>query len=308
MVQKIWPAPNPRETSESGTLCAHQILMPREQTIPLVFSSPHSGSHYPVDFVARSRLDPTTLRRSEDSFVDEVFSAVPDCGAPLLKALFPRAYVDVNREAFELDPTMFEDPLPSFVNTHSPRIAAGLGTIARVVGNGIDIYRSKLSFAEVEQRIRLCYHPYHAALKSLITQTVERFGYCIVIDCHSMPSFASAPGNPGISNRIDFVLGNHYGESCSAAVTGCAASVLRGFGYRVNLNKPYAGGFITTHYGCPANAVHALQIEISRDIYMDEASLRRGSHLPRLAAQTRTLIERLGQLEASDLNPAIAAE
>ncbi|WP_282606605.1 N-formylglutamate amidohydrolase [Pelagibius sp. Alg239-R121] len=286
----------------------HEILAPREQTIPLVFSSPHSGSDYSADFIAKSRLDPASLRRSEDSFVDELFSAAPDCGAPLLKALFPRAYVDVNREPFELDASMFDEALPEFVNTHSPRIAAGLGTIARVVANGIDIYRSKLTFAEVEQRIRQCYYPYHAALRSLIEQTVERFGYCIVIDCHSMPSFSALSGGFSDSNRLDFVLGDHHGESCGAAITGCTAATLRSCGYRVGLNKPYAGGFITTHYGRPTDGVHVLQIEISRDIYMDEASLRRGPHLQRLASEIRALIERLGRLDPNNLNPAIAAE
>ncbi len=286
----------------------HEILTPREQTIPLVFSSPHSGSDYPDDFVARSRLDPTSLRRSEDSFVDEIFRAAPDCGAPLLRARFPRAYVDVNREPFELDPTMFDEALPEFVNTHSPRIAAGLGTIAKVVANGIDIYRGKLTFAEVEARIRDCYYPYHAALRSLIDSTREKFGYCIVIDCHSMPSFSTMMGAPDDRNRLDFVLGDHHGESCGAAITGSAAAVLRACGYRVGLNKPYAGGFITTHYGHPAEGVHVLQIEISRDIYMDEASLRRGPGLPRLAGEMRALIQRLGALDSSLLNPPLAAE
>ncbi len=286
----------------------HEILAPREQTIPLVLSSPHSGSNYPDDFVARSRLDPTTLRRSEDSFVDEIFRAAPDCGAPLLRALFPRAYVDVNREPFELDPAMFDEVLPEFVNTHSPRIAAGLGTVARVVANGVDIYRSKLTFAEVEQRIQNCYYPYHAALRSLIKSTVEKFGYCIVIDCHSMPSFSAMSGGLDDRNRLDFVLGDHHGDSCSGAVTGAAAAVLRACGYRVGLNKPYAGGFITTHYGHPVDGVHVLQIEISRDIYMDEASLQRGPGLARLSGEMRALIQRLGDLDPAAVNTPLAAE
>lgn len=275
------------------------------QCLPLVFSSPHSGRDYRADFIAESRLDATTLRRSEDSFVDELFGAAPDCGAPLLAADFPRAYVDVNREAFELDPGMFDEALPAFVNTHTPRIAAGLGTIARVVANGIDIYRNKLSFDEVEQRIKTCYYPYHSALRALIEQTLAQFGYCILIDCHSMPSLPALSGNSG---RIDFVLGDHHGASCAPAITGCAAGLLRSCGYQIGLNKPYAGGFITTHYGRPSQGVHVLQIEISRDIYMDETRFERGPGFARLTAELRVLIERLGALDPGLFLPAIAAE
>ncbi len=295
----------PPGASESSP--SYRILAPKEQRIPLVFSSPHSGSDYSADFVARSRLDPTSLRRSEDSFVNEIFAAAPDCGAPLLAALFPRAYVDVNREPFELDATMFDEALPAFVNTHSPRIAAGLGTIARVVANGVDIYRTKLTFAEVEQRVKDCYYPYHAALRSLIDQTRARFGYCILVDCHSMPSISATTGGAG-SKRTDFVLGDHHGQSCSQIVTSQAATLLRSCGYHVALNKPYAGGFITTHYGQPAEGVHVLQIEISRDIYMDEVTLRRGPALPRLSNEIRSLINRLGGIDPGMLNPAVAAE
>lgn len=308
MVRRTKPDLIHSAAEQSDGACRHKILSPKEQRIPLVFSSPHSGSDYPPDFIARSRLDPVTLRRSEDSFVDELFSAAPDCGAPLLAALFPRAYVDVNREPYELDSSMFDEALPAFVNTHSPRIAAGLGTIARVVASGIDIYRSKLSFAEVEQRIQQCYYPYHAALKSLIEQTVARFGYCILIDCHSMPSLSTLSGNQIHSNRLDFVLGDHHGESCAPAVTGCAAALLRSCGYQVGLNKPYAGGFITTRYGRPADGVHVLQIEISRDIYMDEASMVRAPGLRRLTAEIRVLIQRLGALDPGLFTAAVAAE
>ena len=130
-----------------------EVLQPQSQTVPLVFASPHSGTKYPPWFVAASRLDPVALRRSEDCFVDRLFAAAPEQGAPLLRALFPRAFVDPNREPFELDPAMFEDTLPSYANTNSARVAAGLGTIARVVSNGTEIYRGKLRFAEAAERI-----------------------------------------------------------------------------------------------------------------------------------------------------------
>ena len=188
----------------------HEIIMPQRQTLPLVFASPHSGSDYPAEFLAASCLDPMSLRRSEDSFVHEIFSGAPEMGAPLLHALFPRAFVDPNREPYELDPAVFRDRLPPYANTSSPRVAAGLGTIARVVANGANIYRRKLSLEEGLERIRAYYWPYHEALRSLIESTKEQFGYCILIDCHSMPSNTRPPrGRDG--QRTAFVLGDCYG-------------------------------------------------------------------------------------------------
>src|SRR5882724_3723470 len=165
-----------------------EVHQPVRQTLPLVLSSPHSGEDYPADFIAASRLDRLALRPSEDSFVDELFAAAPTLGAPLIRALFPRAYVDPNREPWELDPTMFEDELPSYANTASPRVAAGLGTIARVVANGEEIYGGKLRFADAKARLESCYRPYHAALREAVSATHRRFGRCLLIDCHSMPS------------------------------------------------------------------------------------------------------------------------
>ena len=163
-----------------------QIQHPVNQTTPLVFASPHSGRHYPVEFVETSRLDPLTLRRSEDSFVDELFAKAPIYGAPLLKADFPRAYVDPNREAFELDPAMFEDQLPDYVNTNSVKVSAGLGTVARVVAHGEEIYGHKLKFEEVKHRVENSYFPYHQALNELIDATICKFGICLLIDCLSL--------------------------------------------------------------------------------------------------------------------------
>src|SRR5215472_922216 len=184
------------------------LQQPIARSLPLVLASPHSGTEYPADFLAASRLDPVALRRSEDSFVDELFVAAPHLGAPLLSARFPRAYVDVNREAYELDPNMFADALPKFVNAGSPRVRMGLGTIARVVANGEEIYAGKLSFAEASRRIEGLYRPYHEVLHGLVTETEALFGGYLLIDCHSMPSSAGAGcGREG----ADIVLGDCYG-------------------------------------------------------------------------------------------------
>ncbi len=272
------------------------LLLPQDQTMPVVFASPHSGADYPADLLAASRLDPVTLRRSEDCFVDEIFGAAPHHGAPLVRARFARAYVDVNREPYELDPGMFEDALPSYANTGSPRVVAGLGTIARIVASGEEIYARKLRFAEARARIERCYRPYHQTLSRAIAATRERFGGCLLIDCHSMPS-AGRPGERDpAAERVDIVLGDCYASSCAAPVIDEIETMLRELGYVVTRNLPYSGGFVTQHYGRPAQGVHALQIEINRALYMDETAIRHGPGLAEVAGRMTRLIGVLGSL------------
>ena len=281
---------------------AIEILAPVEQRVPLVFSSPHSGRNYPDAFLAASKLDARAIRRSEDSFVDELFAQAPHHGAPLLKALFPRAYVDPNREPYELDPAMFVEKLPAFVNKRSPRVAAGLGTIARVVANGAEIYSCKLSFDEARERIERCYQPYHAALEDLIAQTRMRFGTCILIDCHSMPSIGGPMENDaGRRRQVDFILGDAHGRACNRSLTGLVEDTLREMGYTVVRNAPYSGGFITRNYGRPEIGVHALQIETNRALYMDEATIERTGGLATVAENMSRLAARLAELETAAL-------
>jgi N-formylglutamate amidohydrolase len=246
------------------------VHRPVLQTVPVVFASPHSGRAYPPDFLAASRLDPLRLRRSEDGFVDELFAEAPGHGAPLLAATFPRAFCDVNREAWELDPAMFEGDLPDWVNTTSPRVGAGLGTIARVVATGEAIYRGKLPFAEAERRVRDYWQPYHDTLEALLSGTRASFGACLLIDCHSMP----ACGNGRAAT--DFVLGDAHGTACSPQIARMVEQALSAMGYTVRRNDPYAGGYITRHYGRPRERIHALQIEVARALYMDEARIEPG--------------------------------
>ncbi len=275
---------------------AFEILRPAEHTLPLVLASPHSGAAYTAEFLAASRLDGRALRKSEDSFVDEIFAAAPRLGAPMIRALFPRAFLDANREAFELDPEMFHDVLPAYVNTRSPRVAAGLGTIARVVASGEEIYRGKLRFSEALHRVNRLYHPYHAALRGLLEETQRRFGWCLLVDCHSMPSSGAPPIGDGRQGRVDFVLGDCYGSACSVAVVEAAERHLARLGYRVSRNSPYAGGFTTRHYGRPRTGMHAIQVEINRGLYMDEADIARKPYLDTLAGHMAELVEVLGRV------------
>lgn len=252
-----------------------EVLAPQRQTLPLVVASPHSGAYYPPDFVAASRLDPVALRRSEDSFMDEIFSEAPRLGAPLLRALFPRAYVDTNREPYELDPAMFANSLPGYANTRSPRVAAGLGTIARVVATGREIYRDKLRITDALDRIHGLYQPYHGALRRLIAETRDSFGYCVLLDVHSMPSVGGPMDADAGRSRVDMILGDVHGASCSPGVVEAAERALRDLGYMVTRNNPYSGGFTTQNYGRPRRGVHALQIEVNRALYMDEDTITR---------------------------------
>jgi N-formylglutamate amidohydrolase len=289
------------ETAELQRQVESDVLDLREpprRALPLVVASPHSGAQYPEDLLASTRLDPLTLRRSEDSFVDELFAAAPDLGAPLIAARFPRAYLDVNREAWELDPAMFADTLPRFVNVRSPRVRMGLGTIARVVASGEEIYARKLRFAEARQRVDALYHPYHHALRRLVDETEAAFGGYLLLDCHSMPSAASAASG---QNAADIVLGDCYGAACAPRIVEAVRSFLAERNFAVVLNAPYAGGFTTGHYGNPRRSRHALQIEINRALYMDERRYRRTAGFARLAAEMTALMAHLGQLMQESL-------
>ena len=214
-----------------------QVHRPARQTAPVIFASPHSGRAYSADFLAAARLDPLSLRRSEDSFVDDLFAAAPDFGAPLIAATFPRAFCDVNREPWELDPAMFADRLPAWVNTTSARVGAGLGTIARVVASGEAIYRGKLPFAEAERRVQTCWQPYHDTLsRDDRRRPGAMFGFCLLIDCHSMPSNGQ-PAAAG-ARMADFILGDAHGTACTPCVTRFVEKVLSDQGYRGAAQRP----------------------------------------------------------------------
>jgi N-formylglutamate amidohydrolase len=275
-------------TEETGPL---RLLIPERPFSPVIFTSAHSGRAYSADLMAGVRLCALNLRRSEDCFVDELFSAAPIHGATLLAANFPRAFCDANREAWELDQTMFVDPLPDWVNTTSSRVSAGLGTIAKVVASGEAIYASKLTFAEAERRIYKYWRPFHDTLARLIEDIRTRFGYCLVIDCHSMPS--GGPGKRAGGRAIDFVLGDLHGSACASRVTRGAEALLTSKGYVVRRNDPYAGGFITRHYGRPSRGVHVLQVEVARALYMDEARIER---LPEFALVERQITDFIAAL------------
>jgi len=282
----------------------HLVHRPAEVVHPFVFSSPHSGRVYPKAFLEDSRLPAATLRKSEDAFVEELFLEVTKLGAPLIAARFPRAYLDVNREPYELDPELFAERLPDFANTRSLRVVGGLGTIARVVAESEEIYRRPLTVEAAFERINRLYKPYHAELGHLLTAARRSFGAGFLIDCHSMPSVGA--GQPG--QRPQFVIGDRFGSSCHPGLTRFIQAELAKLGYEVALNRPYAGGFITEHYGNPSLGVHALQIEVNRCLYMNEETFETTPGFHRVARDLKTLMERVMIEATSLLSPRAAAE
>src|SRR5579871_3663646 len=257
---------------------------------PVICASPHSGRVYPDAMMAASQLDGRAIRRSEDAHVDELIETAPSYGHTLLAAEFARAFLDVNREPWELDPAMFEDELPSFARARTARVAAGLGAIARIVCEGQEIYARKLTFAEAEARVRQVHQPYHAALAGVIGETKARHGLAVLIDWHSMPA-AAARGRAG--EICDMVLGDRFGSACSPQIAGLVERELTGMGYRVGRNAPYAGGYTTEHYGRPGRSIHALQIEINRALYFDEDGLALTPGFAALRADLERLFDKL---------------
>ncbi len=246
---------------------AYVLTRPARQMSGLIFASPHSGRDYSPDFLRQVALDRSTIRSSEDAFVDRLFDSAPGLGAPILVARAPRAFVDLNRSADELDPGVIEG---IFRAPHNPRISSGLGVIPRVVAGGRAIYRGKLSLAEAEARLGRFWHPYHQALAALVEETRAQFGEAVLIDCHSMPHEAieahTRPGQP----RPEVVLGDRYGATAGREVMDRIEAAFAGAGLRVGRNTPFAGAYVAQAYGRPSRGVHVVQVEIDRALYMDE--------------------------------------
>ncbi|MEM8657684.1 MAG: N-formylglutamate amidohydrolase [Pseudomonadota bacterium] len=269
---------------------AFTLTEPDYWTSPAVFSSPHSGAAYPSEFLASASLDAMNIRSSEDAYVDELFAAAPALGAPLLAATLPRAFVDLNRAADELDPALISGAQRRGAN---PRVSAGLGVIPRVVAEGRPIRSGKIPLREALKRLRLGYHPYHNQLETLLLRQRDAFGVAILFDCHSMPHDAliSAPMVRG--SRPNVILGDRFGAACARWVIDAATAVFSDAGFTVARNAPFAGGYITQHYGRPSHGIHALQIEIDRSLYMDESALTRHANFDDLVGRLDTVVSGL---------------
>lgn len=285
----LMTSPAPLILDEPDTDPAPFLLTRAAQSSALVFASPHSGRYYPASLMEATRLDGLSIRQSEDGYVDQLIAGGPTRGVSLIAAIYGRAYLDVNRSPLELDPTMFDGELPMDQVRASARVSAGLGVIAKVVAEGQEIYRDRLAPTEAPARLQNVHQPYHAALSDLLAQTQRVHGLAVLIDWHSMPSAASGAGWGRAGS--DFVLGDRHGTSCGSGLTRLVDESLTRMGYQVARNSPYAGGYTTEHYGCPPHGIHALQIEINRRLYLNEADLTLSDGFAGLKRNLDRLIE-----------------
>lgn len=284
-------------------MTAFNLIMPDVRTTSVVFASPHSGRDYPRNFVRRSVLDERTLRSSEDAFVDRLFESAPLNGAPLLTATAPRAWIDVNRSSDELDPSLIEGISKS---THNPRVSSGLGVVPRVVANGRSIYSGKITLREAQTRIDAVWRPWHDAIDQLLNDSLVMFGEAILVDCHSMPHEAiESLGHPR-GRRPDIVLGDRFGAAAASDVVDRIEAAFETAGLRVARNAPFAGAFVTQHYGRPARGQHAVQIEIDRALYMNEQAIRPNANFATFKAVLDRVVATISDIGRTDL--AMAAE
>jgi len=292
------------ETMKSGPAYAIEAPAAGAPRGGVVFSSPHSGRLYPADLIDASRLTPLELRRSEDAFVERLFGAAPLHGAPLIHALAPRAYVDLNRGAEELDPVLIEGVRAAGLN---PRLAAGLGVIPRVVAEGVAIYAGRISREAATERLKRHYRPYHDALQALLVEAREAVGEAVLIDCHSMPSDALRAAPRVRGRRPEVILGDRFGVSAAPWVMAEAERAFAEAGFVVARNTPFAGGYITQKYGRPSRGTHAVQVEIDRALYLDEPRVEPGAGFTALEQALEPVVARLAAIRPKR-PAALAAE
>lgn len=308
-------------------------LLPSGLVSPVLLVSPHSGADYSKEFLRLSCLDMKDIRKSEDAYVDRLFEGASlaenmHFNPIMIRALFPRAFIDVNRGIYEIDPTMFEGDVPLQLQGASPNVAAGLGVIPRIVAKGYEIYDGKLDYCEAKSRLDEYYKPFHAAILGLITKIKEIHGYCILLDCHSMPhssvsgvktwSFTNGDTAKGGDSRnseagkvADFTIGDCFGITADSSIPLLIENYLRNCvnidgqsKYEVWKNRPYAGGYITRHYGKPEDNIHAIQIEINRSLYMDEKTYEKLPHFDDLAKNLVGLVRCLENWQGNNLTEA----
>lgn len=279
--------------TDTGDIPPPFVLKSAAAPNAFVFAAPHSGRHYPDSIIKATSLETHSLRLSEDAYVDRLFAAAPEHGANLLIATHARAYLDLNRAENELDPEMFHPSLEEDTLDITHRVRAGLGIIPKLVAEGMPIYDSTMPAREALFRINNVYRPYHNKLASLLAARQAQFGQAVLIDCHSMPSETPAGRRRGRSTGPDVVLGDNWGASCDRRLTSLAEELLIRAGFSVRRNVPYSGGFSTQHYGNPNKGQHALQIELSRSLYMNETTLQPLPSFPEVEKKLRWFVSHL---------------
>ncbi|SEV87426.1 N-formylglutamate deformylase [Aliiroseovarius sediminilitoris] len=281
----------------------YTLTLPKAHTTSVVFASPHSGRDYPPAFMRNSALDEQALRSSEDAYVDQLYAAVPDHGAPFLMSNTPRAYVDLNRGPEELDPALINGLRRV---DHNPRVSSGLGVVPRVVAGGRAIYRGKMSLGDAQSRLATHWHPYHTALQSLLDRSNAMFGEAILIDCHSMPHEAVASLSKGAKRCPQIVLGDRYGASAAPEIVGRVEDAFVRGGFDTARNTPFSGAYIAQHYGRPSRGQHVVQVEIDRSLYLDERMVRPNADFAHIRARLASVIAEIAEIGRSET--ALAAE
>lgn len=272
---------------------AYYLTQPPTRNTSVVFASPHSGREYPWSFMRQTVLDAHIIRSSEDAFVDQLYEEASNVGAPLLRAGSPRAFIDLNRSCEELDPALIHGARKL---NNNPRVASGLGVIPRVVSNGRVIYRNKLSMSEAQRRIDKYWRPYHEALQNVLDEAHSLFGQAILIDCHSMPHEAVDVIARSGAPRPDVVLGDRFGAAASGAIVEQIEAAFVNAGLTVARNAPFAGAYITQHYGRPSRNQHAIQVEIDRSIYMNEQLIRPNNNFKVFRNLMKTVIAEIAEI------------
>ena len=290
--------------NHSDSHLAYVIKDPDVLISPIVFASPHSGRAYSEAFLASSILDARTIRSSEDAFVDQLIDFIPKMGAPVLLAKVPRAYVDMNRSADELDPVLIHGV---HNRSQNPRVISGLGVIPRVVSHAQSIYPGKLSKSEAQERIDCYWTPYHDALDLLLSRAQYFFGYSLLIDMHSMPHEAVEH----ISNKqqgVEVVIGDRFGASANIALTDMIENVFEKHCFRVSRNIPFAGAYITQRYGQPTKSRHAIQIELNRGLYLNEEKVLPSANFKNFKDRLEKVLAEIIYTMAKDTVSDLAAE
>ena len=260
---------------------------------PIVLSSPHSGSDFPQEFLQNSCRSESELRSSEESFVNELIVDASNAGIPMISMNIPRTFVDVNRDKIEIDDTMYFDKAPSADTIGSRRCRVGLGVIHRIVAQNKPIYDGLISYAEAQERIKYVYEPYHKRLKQLIDKCQKKFGFCLLVDCHSMPSKICNIMNE--TKPVEFCVSNLFDESCPAPISEFVGQQLSQKGYRVEFNRPYAGAFITFNYCQPRKNIYTLQLEMNRSLYMDENVYKKNAYFQSIRSSVSESLIALGK-------------
>ena len=273
-------------------------IAPERQRSSVVFCSPHSGRNYSESFLQNTVLDSHQIRSSEDAFVDELYACAPSMGAPLMAATAPRAFVDLNRRADELDGALIHGVRKSITN---PRVVSGLGVIPRVVAEGRVIHSGKMSIAQAQERLDRYYYPYHTKLRHVLNDTREKFGQAILVDCHSMPRSATEDMVVRGGVRPDVVLGDRFGASCSKGVMDCVARAFEDQGFSVSRNVPFSGAYIVQEYGRPSVGQHAIQVELDRSLYMDETDITRNAQFEQIRARLKAVVQDLCLINTQEL-------